>query len=62
MHHCPNPDFYLEAKFLLPPEVNSSLHLVFTFYHVSCEIAKKKESSVESVVGYAWLPLLENGR
>ncbi|CAG0914598.1 unnamed protein product [Notodromas monacha] len=61
-HHSPNPDFYLEAKFLLPPEVSSKMHLLFTFSHVSCEPAKKRESVVESVVGYAWLMLSENGR
>lgn len=64
-HHCVNPDFYEEVKIVLPLNVREKHHLLFTFYHVSCDVVKgtkRKEGPVESVVGYAWLPLLIKGR
>ncbi|XP_077554523.1 dedicator of cytokinesis protein Ziz isoform X2 [Haemaphysalis longicornis] len=64
-HHCVTPDFYEEVKVVLPVELHERHHLLFTFYHVSCDIAKgtkRKEGPVESIVGYSWLPLLNKGR
>ncbi|XP_077513928.1 dedicator of cytokinesis protein Ziz isoform X7 [Amblyomma americanum] len=64
-HHCVTPDFYEEVKVVLPLELHEQHHLLFTFYHVSCDItkaAKRKEGPVESIVGYSWLPLLSKGR
>ena len=50
----------------LPTHLHDRHNLVFTFYHVSCDpVAKgtsKKAQGVESVVGYAWFPLLVGGR
>ncbi|TMS06920.1 Dedicator of cytokinesis protein 9 [Larimichthys crocea] len=54
LHHQHNPEFYDEH------------HLLFTFYHVSCDsnskASTKKRDMVETQVGYAWLPLLKDGR
>ncbi|KAI1893735.1 hypothetical protein AGOR_G00126740 [Albula goreensis] len=66
LHHCQNPDFYDEVKVELPTQLHDKHHLLFSFYHVTCDInaktnAKKKEA-LETPVGYAWLPLLKEGR
>lgn len=62
LHHNTNPVWYEEVKLRLPIHVKPEHHLLFTFYHISCEINKKKENNVESCVGYAWMPLLHKGR
>lgn len=62
LHHSTNPTWYEEIKLILPIHLHSKHHLLFTFYHISCEPSKKKESGVETCVGYAWLPLLQKGR
>ncbi|VDP82716.1 unnamed protein product [Schistosoma mattheei] len=37
-------------------------YLLFTFYHVICQTKKLESSaSLETVIGYSWLPLLEQG-
>ncbi|KAG7257099.1 hypothetical protein CRUP_038139, partial [Coryphaenoides rupestris] len=40
--------------------------MLFTFYHISCDsnskASTKKRDMVETQVGYAWLPLLKDGR
>jgi dedicator of cytokinesis protein 9/10/11 len=37
--------------------------LLFSFFHISCDIKKKEPAnSLESPVGYAWLPLLNKGK
>ncbi|KAJ8280350.1 hypothetical protein GJAV_G00053510 [Gymnothorax javanicus] len=66
LHHSQNPDFCDEVKIELPTHLHDKHHLLFSFYHVTCDInaktnAKKKEA-LETPVGYAWLPLLKEGR
>ncbi|KAJ0063925.1 hypothetical protein NL108_014441, partial [Boleophthalmus pectinirostris] len=66
LHHSQNPDFYDEVKLELPTHLHEKHHLLFSFYHVTCDInaktnAKRKEA-LETSVGYAWLPLLKEGR
>ena len=59
-----------QVKACLPTQLHDRHHLVFTFSHVSCDLSKttpgktstKKALSLDSVVGYAWMPLLTNGR
>lgn len=47
----------------LPLQLTSQHHLLFSFVHVSCNLSKKKDNvSLETPVGYAWLPLLTKGR
>ncbi|XP_078795871.1 dedicator of cytokinesis protein 9 isoform X10 [Oryzias latipes] len=66
LHHQQNPDFYDEFKIELPTQLHEKHHLLFTFYHVSCEsnskASTKKRDLIETQVGYAWLPLLRDGR
>lgn len=62
LHHNTTPAWCDEVKLRLPIHLTTKHHLLFTFYHVSCEINKKKDTAVESCVGYAWLPLLQKGR
>ncbi|XP_076771052.1 dedicator of cytokinesis protein 10 isoform X10 [Arvicanthis niloticus] len=64
LHHSPNPDFSDEVKIELPTQLHGKHHLLFSFYHITCDInakanAKKKEA-LETSVGYAWLPLMKH--
>ncbi|XP_045145300.1 dedicator of cytokinesis protein 8 [Echinops telfairi] len=59
-YHNKSPDFYEEVKLKLPAKLTTSHHLLFTFYHVSCQ--QKQGGSVESLLGYSWLPILMNER
>ncbi|KAK1876562.1 Dedicator of cytokinesis protein 9 [Dissostichus eleginoides] len=58
LHHQQNPEFYDEIKIELPTQLHEKHHLLFTFYHVSCDSNSKKKDLVEAPVGSAWLPLL----
>ncbi|NXD22118.1 DOC11 protein, partial [Spelaeornis formosus] len=66
LHHNQSPEFYDEIKIELPIHLHQKHHLLFTFYHVSCEIntkaSSKKQDTVETQVGFAWVPLLKDGR
>ncbi|XP_034142821.1 dedicator of cytokinesis protein 9 isoform X12 [Esox lucius] len=66
LHHQHSPEFYDEFKMELPTQLNEKHHLLFTFYHISCDsnskASTKKRDMVETQVGYAWLPLLKDGR
>ncbi|KAG8455210.1 hypothetical protein GDO86_001415 [Hymenochirus boettgeri] len=59
-YHNKTPDFYEEVKIKLPAKLTSRHHLLFTFYHVSCQ--PKQGASVETLLGYSWLPILLNDR
>ncbi|XP_058489486.1 dedicator of cytokinesis protein 10 isoform X4 [Solea solea] len=66
LYHSQNPDFYDEVKIELPTQLHEKHHLLFSFYHVTCDInaktnAKRKEA-LETPVGFSWLPLLKDGR
>ncbi|XP_065137880.1 dedicator of cytokinesis protein 10 isoform X6 [Paramisgurnus dabryanus] len=66
LHHSQNPDFYDEVKIELPTHIHEKHHLLFSFYHVTCDInaktSSKKKEALETPVGYAWLPLLKDGQ
>ncbi|CAL1598352.1 unnamed protein product [Knipowitschia caucasica] len=62
LHHQQNPEFYDEIKIELPTQLHEKHHLLFTFYHVSCDSNSKKKDLIETPVGSAWLPLLRDGR
>ncbi|KAK9870395.1 hypothetical protein WA026_007964 [Henosepilachna vigintioctopunctata] len=62
LHHNTTPFWYEEVKIRLPIKVLPSHHLLFTFYHVSCDITKKRENGIEHCIGYAWIPILQKGR
>ncbi|XP_068242950.1 dedicator of cytokinesis protein 9 [Palaemon carinicauda] len=64
LHHNTFPEWGDEVKILLPHNLTSSHHLLFTFSHIAIEAAKagKKDVPVETVVGYSWVPLTLKGR
>ncbi|XP_053664214.1 dedicator of cytokinesis protein 9 [Anopheles marshallii] len=65
LHHNTSPTWYEEIKLRLPLNITAQHHLLFSFFHVSCNIAKKKDlttTSTETPVGFAWLPLLAKGK
>ena len=49
---------------MLPALLEEKHHILFRFYHVSCEGSKstsgKKKDGIEMAVGYAWVPLLHS--
>uniref|UniRef100_A0A8D3BQ59 Dedicator of cytokinesis 11 n=1 Tax=Scophthalmus maximus TaxID=52904 RepID=A0A8D3BQ59_SCOMX len=66
LHHNQSPEFYDEVKIELPVHVHEKHHILFTFYHISCESSSKASSKKREVftflVGYSWTPLLKDGR
>ncbi|XP_048048661.1 dedicator of cytokinesis protein 9 isoform X6 [Megalobrama amblycephala] len=66
LHHQQSPEFYEEFKIELPVQLTDRHHLLFTLYHISCDsnskASTKRREQVETQVGYAWLPLLKDGR
>ncbi|XP_054592286.1 dedicator of cytokinesis protein 11 isoform X2 [Nothobranchius furzeri] len=66
LHHNQSPEFYEEVKIELPVHVHEKHHILFSFYHISCEssskASSKKKEGVECLVGYSWMPLLKDGR
>ncbi|XP_035376487.1 dedicator of cytokinesis protein 9 isoform X1 [Electrophorus electricus] len=62
LHHHQSPEFYDEIKMELPTQLHEKHHLLFTFYHISCDSSTKKRDVLETAVGSAWLPLLKDGR
>ncbi|XP_009990532.1 PREDICTED: dedicator of cytokinesis protein 8, partial [Tauraco erythrolophus] len=59
-YHNKSPDFYEEVKIKLPAKLTEKHHLLFTFYHISCQ--PKQGASVETLLGYSWLAILLNDR
>ncbi|KAM4020947.1 dedicator of cytokinesis protein 11 isoform 2-T2 [Anomaloglossus baeobatrachus] len=66
LHHNQSPEFYDEIKIELPLHLHLKHHLLFTFFHVSCDInskgSSKKHDNAETPVGYSWIRLLKEGR
>nr|XP_039268691.1 dedicator of cytokinesis protein 7-like [Styela clava] len=59
-YHIKNPDYYEEIKIKLPAKITEKHHLLFTFYHISCQ-KKQDLTPIETIVGHTWMPLLHNG-
>ncbi|KAH0567488.1 dedicator of cytokinesis protein 9 isoform X3 [Cotesia glomerata] len=62
LHHSAVPSWYEEIKMRLPTKLHNKHHLLFSFYHISCDMNKKKENGVENCVGYSWMMLLHKGK
>ncbi|XP_035223308.1 dedicator of cytokinesis protein 7-like, partial [Stegodyphus dumicola] len=60
-YHSRFPDFYDEIKIKLPAVFTEQHHLLFTFYHISCQ-KKVEQNPTETPIGYTWLPLFRDGR
>ena len=50
-YHNKSPDFYDEFKIKLPAALGDQHHILFTFYHISCQ-KKAEEKTLETPVGY----------
>ncbi|XP_078070451.1 dedicator of cytokinesis protein 8 isoform X2 [Mustelus asterias] len=61
-YHNKSPDFYEEVKLKLPAKITGKHHLLFTFYHISCQQKQNQAGSPETLIGYSWLPILMNER
>ncbi|KAL3847595.1 hypothetical protein ACJMK2_018498 [Sinanodonta woodiana] len=61
-HHSSTPEYVEEIKVCLPPVLHERHHLLFRFYHISCEGSKsgfnRKKDGIETPVGFSWLPLM----
>uniref|UniRef100_A0A8C3XW07 Dedicator of cytokinesis 8 n=1 Tax=Chelydra serpentina TaxID=8475 RepID=A0A8C3XW07_CHESE len=53
-YHNKSPDFYEEVKIKLPAKLTEKHHLLFTFYHISCQ--PKQGACVETLLGYSVIP------
>eukprot|EP01133_Synstelium_polycarpum_P007631 gene7631-8927_t len=60
-YHSKTPIFYDEVKIRLPINLNAQQHILFTFYHITCQ-KSDKESTFDAPIGHAVLPLLHNGK
>ena len=60
-YHNKCPDFYEEVKIKLPSNLREYHHILFTFYHISCQGQRKEQASTEIPVGYTWIPIYQNG-
>ncbi|XP_023814125.1 dedicator of cytokinesis protein 8 isoform X2 [Oryzias latipes] len=61
-YHNKSPDFYEEVKLSLPARLTERHHLLFTFYHISCQQKQNQSGSCETLIGYSWLPMLNSDR
>uniref|UniRef100_A0A668ACQ8 Dedicator of cytokinesis 6 n=1 Tax=Myripristis murdjan TaxID=586833 RepID=A0A668ACQ8_9TELE len=60
IYHDKSPEFYEEMKMKIPANLTDNHHLLFTFYHISCQ--PKQNTPLETPVGYTWIPLMQHGR
>ncbi|XP_077590257.1 dedicator of cytokinesis protein 7 isoform X1 [Stigmatopora nigra] len=60
IYHNKSPEFYEEMKLKIPANLTDNHHLLFTFYHISCQT--KQNTPLETPVGYTWIPLMQHGR
>lgn len=50
---CRSPDFYEEVKIRLPARLTERHHLLFSFFHISCQQKQNQSGNVESLIGYS---------
>lgn len=48
-----SPDFYEEVKIALPARLTERHHLLFTFFHISCQQKQNQSGSCETLIGYS---------
>uniref|UniRef100_A0A8C2KMG3 Dedicator of cytokinesis 6 n=1 Tax=Cyprinus carpio TaxID=7962 RepID=A0A8C2KMG3_CYPCA len=60
IYHNKSPEFYEEVKMKIPANLTDNHHLLFTFFHISCQ--PKQNTPLETPVGYTWIPLMQHGR
>uniref|UniRef100_A0A674A9P0 Dedicator of cytokinesis 8 n=1 Tax=Salmo trutta TaxID=8032 RepID=A0A674A9P0_SALTR len=57
-YHNKSPDFYEEVKMALPARLTERHHLLFTFYHISCQQKQNQTGASETLIGYSNIPPL----
>ena len=50
-YHNKSPDFYEEVKIALPSNLTSRHHILFTFYHISCQGQRKDHATSAEIPG-----------
>lgn len=45
-------DFYEEVKIKLPSNLREYHHILFSFYHISCQGQRREQHTLETPVGY----------
>lgn len=48
-----SPDFYEEVKIALPARLTERHHLLFTFFHISCQQKQNQSGNCETLIGYS---------
>ncbi len=48
-----SPDFYEEMKLALPARLTERHHLLFTFYHISCQQKQNQTGNCETLIGFS---------
>ena len=61
-YHSKVPKFYDEIKIQLPATLGQLHHLLFEFYHITCNSNKRELAENETFVGSTWLPLLDESK
>ncbi|KAK2952064.1 putative Dedicator of cytokinesis protein 6 [Blattamonas nauphoetae] len=59
VYHMHPASFGDEIKINLPLSTSPKLHILFTFYHVTCKLIRKGQSTVRKFLAHAVLPLCE---
>ncbi|XP_056152523.1 dedicator of cytokinesis protein 8 [Lampris incognitus] len=59
-YHNKSPDFHEEVKLNPSSSADPENHLLFTFYHISCQQKQNQSGNCETLIGYSWLPILNN--
>ncbi|KAI6655014.1 Dedicator of cytokinesis protein 7 isoform X10 [Oopsacas minuta] len=60
-YHTKTPDFYDEIKIDLPTRINEFSHLLFQFYHITCQKPRRREDEamMSQLIGITWLPIID---
>ena len=61
-YHSKVPKFYEEIKIQLTATLGQLHHLLFEFYHITCNSNKREIGENETFVGATWLPLLDDNK
>lgn len=63
-YHNKSPHYYDEFKIKLPPQLTERHHLLFTFYHITCQAPRgpKGTEPPQTAIGYAVLPIYQKNK
>ena len=60
-YHTRAPDFFEEIKIDLPAKITEFSHLLFQFFHITCQKPRRREDEamMSQLVGITWLPIID---